>query len=98
MKIFNGFLIGYLNAVSIPRVCNDCIFYITENGVDEQIAELTVRVDELAAEQESSKLRADSIENSLVNNNLLTSCTIQGSTDAWKASQQTGAFEVEGYN
>ena len=92
MKIFNGFLIGYLNA------CGN--FNIAENymhDIDEKIAKLTVRVDELAVEQEASELRADTIENSLVNNNLLTSCTIQGHTDDWRISQwHTGGFQVEG--
>ena len=67
--------------------------------IDEKLAKLTVRVDELAVEQEASELRADTIENSLVNNNLLTSCTIQGHTDDWRASDVvdvTRGFEVEG--
>ena len=86
MKIFNGFLIGYLNA---------CNFNIAENymhDLDEKIAKLTVRIDELAVEQEASELRADTIENSLVNNNLLTSCTIQEHTGDWRTAEEAGAF------
>ena len=91
MKIFNGFLIGYLNACSISNIAENYI-----HDIDEKIAKLTVRVDVIAVEQEASELRADTIENSLVNNNLLTSCTIQGHTDDWSTTHEAGAFEVEG--
>ena len=90
MKIFNGFLIGYLNACNNVNIAENYM-----HDIGEKIAKLTVRVDELAVEQEASELRADTIENSLVNNNLLTSCTIQGYTDDW-TSQAAGTFEVEG--
>ena len=91
MKIFSGFLIGYLNACGSSNFAENHLL-----DIDEKIAKLTVRVDELAVEQEASELRADTIENSLVNNNLLTSCTIQGHTDDWRTAQEAGAFEVEG--
>ena len=53
-----------------------------------------ILVDEIAAELEQVKEKANKLENSLVNNNLLTSCSIQGETTSWYSAPT--AIEVEG--
>ena len=55
-----------------------------------------ILVDEIAAELERVKEKTNNLENSLVNNNLLTSCTIQGESTSWYAAPD--AIEVEGKN
>ena len=87
MKIFGGLLIGYLNA---------CGF----GSIQEEFDDLAVKVDENAAALEALKLRAKAMENSLVNNNLLTQCTYQGSTDQWAPTNDAleGSFFVKGKN
>ena len=88
MKIFGGFLIGYLQGCQIH--------------IEDRFDELSVKIDEMHAELEAVKLRADTLKNSLVNNNLLTQCTVQGFTNEWTAAADApfqmddGAFYVEG--
>ena len=82
MKILGGLLIGYLNA---------CTY-----NVQDQFDDLVLEVDDLAAQLKALKLRADSVENSLVNNNLLTQCTVQGSTDQWLEPESYGHHYEEG--
>ena len=90
MKIFGGLLVGYLNA---------CTY-----NVQDQFDDLVLQVDELAAELEALKLRTNSVESSLVNNNLLAQCTHQGSTDQWLVPDadghhyEEGSFFVKGNN
>ena len=51
-------------------------------------------VDEIAAELEQVKEKTNNLENSLVNNNLLTSCTIEGESTSWYSAPN--AIEIEG--
>ena len=88
MKIFSGFL------VACSRGC--------QINVEDRFDELVVKIDEMYADLEAVKLRADTLESSLVNNNLLTQCTVQGVTSDWGSSEdapfylEEGAFYVEG--
>lgn len=50
-------------------------------------------VDEIAAKLEQVEEKTNNLENSLVKNNLLTSCTVQGESTSWYSA--SNAIEVE---